>query len=403
MKKEGGTLPKGVRFHKGAYEIRRMMKGVNIYVRNTDLDALLTEFEKKVEEVQAGLAMQTVFPTVGSTLNDFFEYWFDNAKVLELKGKGSAKVTKRKFKRTFSFYIGYKPVRSILPMDIQAAVNAMDAANVGISTILDAFGLLRQCFDFAVANRIAPTNPCEAVILPKDYAEANPEEVYLTEEEEKLFLKLEECCWYQELFQFMFATGVRVGEVGGLLWSDIDFEKQVVHICHNLECTYVDGEKIQEIYTPKTGYSIRTLPFDMGAWNLGEILNRQRAKTEVLKKTLGKRWRSTEDVVFVTSMGSLCTRYNVAAEINRVLTRFQKGAYGIDGTLPKFHPHSIRHTFATRCAEKGVDVKVAYKLLGHSSITITMEIYQHVAYGLKLAEVKKLGNEDVPQNQGSEG
>ena len=162
-------------------------------------------------------------------------------------------------------------------------------------------------------------------------------------------------------------------------------------IRHNLECTYVEGRKIQQIYTPKTGYSIRDLPFDMGAWDLGEILERQRYKTGALMKTLGTRWRDSEDVVFVTTMGSKCSRYIVASEIKRVLRRFEDGEYDVAGTLPNFHPHSIRHSFATRCAEKGVDVKVAYKLLGHSSITITMEIYQHVTDRLKSDEIKKLG------------
>ncbi len=195
------------------------------------------------------------------------------------------------------------------------------------------------------------------------------------------------------------ATGVRVGEVGGLLWSDIDFEKRLVHIRHNLECTYVEGRKIQQIYTPKTGYSIRDLPFDMGAWDLGEILERQKYKTDTLRKTLGTRWRDSEDVVFVTTMGSKCSRYIVASEIKRVLRRFKNGEYNVSGTLPDFHPHSIRHSFATRCAEKGVDVKVAYKLLGHSSITITMEIYQHVTDRLKSDEIKKLGKSDDTQTK----
>lgn len=399
MQKEENALPKGVRFIRNGYEARKTVNGVAICMRDKDLGQLLKKFEQRIHEVQAQDSMNAIGLSTKTTLNDFFDYWFDTAKVLELKGEGSAKVLKRKFQRTFSFYIGYKTVHSILPIDVQAAVNAMKTSNVGISTILDAFSLLRQCFDFAKANRIIPSNPCEAVILPKNYAEASEESVFLTEEEEKLFLSLEKHCWYEELFQFMFATGVRVGEVGGLLWSDIDFEKRLVHIRHNLECTYVEGRKIQQIYTPKTGYSIRDLPFDMGAWDLGEILERQKYKTDTLRKTLGTRWRDSEDVVFVTTMGSKCSRYIVASEIKRVLRRFKNGEYNVSGTLPDFHPHSIRHSFATRCAEKGVDVKVAYKLLGHSSITITMEIYQHVTDRLKSDEIKKLGKSDDIQTK----
>lgn len=167
MKKEENALPKGVRFIRNGYEARKTVNGVAICMRDKDLGQLLKKFEQRIHEVQAQDSMNAIGLSIKTTLNDFFDYWFDTAKVLELKGEGSAKVLKRKFQRTFSFYIGYKTVHSILPIDVQAAVNAMKTSNVGISTILDAFSLLRQCFDFAKANRIIPSNPCEAVILPK--------------------------------------------------------------------------------------------------------------------------------------------------------------------------------------------------------------------------------------------
>lgn len=79
-------------------------------------------------------------------------------------------------------------------------------------------------------------------------------------------------------------------------------------------------------------------------------------------------------------MGSPCVRYIVGKEINKVVARYNEDKAreavrdgGIPKALPKFHPHTIRHTFATRCAEKEIDVKVTQKILGHKNITMNLK------------------------------
>lgn len=384
MSKSDAKLPKGVRYTKNGYEARKVVNGVKVYLRNKDLDVLLKEFEVAVEQASVGCE----FCGTKTTLNKFFDFWFDNTKRIELK-ESSIPTMRRKFNRTFGFYIGGREINKIRPMDIQAAVNAMVEENMGQSTILDAFGLLRQCLDAAIANRLIVTNPCLGVVVPKQYKEVE-EEVYLSKEEEQQFLSIVNGTWYQQLFQFMFATGVRVGEAGGLMWEDIDFNKKFITIRHNLSCSYVDGEKFEKILVPKTKYSVRQLPFKIGNVDLEAILIQQKEKTDRLRKELGRRWRAEEDVVFTTTMGSKCTRYIVGKEINK-LVQENNAMEDVKVRLPKFHPHSIRHTFATRCAEAGVDVKVAQKILGHSSVTITLQVYQHVSDIRRLSELEKLG------------
>ncbi len=67
--------------------------------------------------------------------------------------------------------------------------------------------------------------------------------------------------WYKEMFYIMFLTGMRSGEVGGLMWKDIDFENKCLHIKRSLSCQYEYGEKILRLTTPKTHNSYWKIPF----------------------------------------------------------------------------------------------------------------------------------------------
>ncbi len=392
MKSKVTDLPKGIRYSKGSYEARKTVNGVSICLHGKDLDSLVIQFNEAVEMAKNSID----YKAKNMTLDEWFEDWFSTTKVLTIKETSVAPM-KRKYVRTFGFYLGSHKLGSLMPMDIQGAINAMDKDGIAVSTIMDVKGLLHQCLDAAVANRYLQTNPCVSVVVPKKYKNAE-EEKALTEEEQKKFLAFIDDSWYKEMFYFMFLTGVRVGELGAVSWDDIDFNAKEIHIRGSLSCNYCDGVKTEKIVTPKTACSIRTIPF-MG--EMEEMLISQKSKVERLKKSLGDRYRSHgfENLIFVTGMGSPCSRYIVEKEINKTVERMNEESARlalVNGEVPvevigKFHPHSIRHTFATRCAEKGIDVKVAQKLLGHSNITITLNVYTHVNEARQMIEFEKFG------------
>ena len=196
----------------------------------------------------------------------------------------------------------------------------------------------------------------------------------------------------------MCLTGVRVGELGALRWEDINFNKKIIHINHSLSISYVDGVKRMELVSPKTVNSYRKIPF---IGEMEEILKSQKQKQEKLKRQLKKRWRGTgpfQNLVFTTGMGSPCTRYIVEQEVKKNIKRIrEKEAEAcvrenrIPRELPDFHPHTLRHTFATRCFEKDIKPKAVQKLMGHSSISVTLNIYTHVMEDLLEGEIEKFG------------
>ena len=391
-------LPRGIRENKGTYEARAMINGIKITLYGSDLKALIEEFTEAKEKAKSSQD----YRKNRITLNEWFEEWFSTVKAHRVK-ETSINPMKNNFKRTFGFYIGSKKIRDIKPMDVQQALNTMEKDGISNSAMREALGRLRECMDFALGSQMISVNPCLIVEVPWTYKKAK-EEIALTQEEQNEFLNEVEDSWYKEMFYFIFLTGVRVGELGGLQWPDINFTRKITEINRSLSCSYYNGVKREILVTPKTVNSTRQIPF-MG--EIEAILKSQREKQVRLKKELGNRWRGKEelgDLVFTTSMGSPCSRYIVEKEIKKVIKRMREKEAVLavqEHRGPKiirdFHPHTIRHTFATRCFEKKMEPKVVQKLMGHSSISITMNIYTHVLENKMNEEIQKFGSANTEQ------
>ena len=377
-------LPKGIRIKNGSYEARAVVKGVSICLHNKDLTQLKQDFEA----AKAHVKDSANYRKTGITLNEWFEEWFDTVKAKKVKPT-SIYPMKSRFKKTFGFYLGNMKLKDIRPLDVQNALNAMEDEGKSSSTMRDVLGRLRECMEFALANQLIGYNPCIVIEVPWT-DKITEEEIPLTQEEQNRFLNEleEEHNWYKEMFYVMFLSGLRVGELGALRWEDIDFDNKCISVSHSLSCSYQDGVKVEEIVSPKTVNSYRKIPF---VGEAEEMLLAWKEKQERLRQQLG-------NLVFVTGMGSPCTRYIVQKEIKKVVKRIrEKQAFDAmeKGEAPKrfrdFHPHTIRHTFATRCFEVGIEPKVVQKLMGHSNISTTLNIYTHVLEQKQMEEVAKFG------------
>jgi len=205
----------------------------------------------------------------------------------------------------------------------------------------------------------------------------------------------------------MFLTGLRVGELGGLTWDNIDFENKYIEVSKSLMCEYEQGVKTMRMTTPKTVNSYRKIPF---IGEIEEMLMRQKKKQEGLKRNLGGRWRSTEEfrnVVFTTNMGSPVIRHVAQKVINSIVNEINLNRkYNAETSgeeyieFPKLYPHAIRHTFCSRCFEKGLNPKVVQKIMGHAYYSTTIEIYTHITEELYHEDVAKLGNAVVRNEDG---
>ncbi len=388
---KGKELPKGIYQRKdGRYEARASINGIKIQLYNFNLKELRVEFEKRKEEAKQGVDKKLS----NITLDEWFEEWFVRYKVPHIK-ETSVTPMKTKYRANFGRLIGNMKVADIRNMDIQDVINTMQREGKATSSMRDALGRVRECLESAKNNRIISENPCFDITVP--WENVSKERRFLTQEEQNRFLQQVEDNWYKEMFYIMFLTGMRIGEVGGLKWEDVDFKNKCININRSLSCQYEAGEKTVRLTAPKTHNSYRKIPF-MG--EAEKMFLSQKKKQDKIKKELGKRYRSNgelSDLVFVTSMGSPVFRYHAEKEVKKVVKAINEQE-AFDSVREQrephyfedLYPHAIRHTFCSRCFQLNMNPKVVQKLMGHQHYSTTIDIYTHVMQDDIHTEISKL-------------
>ena len=391
---KGKELGKGIRQKKcGAYEARALIKGISINVCKSTLKECKQEFElqKAKVEKQRNIIMKD------TSLDDWYEEWFDRYKKSRVK-ETSINVIKRRYYNTFGKRLGKRKIVDILNIDIQKVINELVEEKKSTKTIRSALGNVRECFESAKNNRIIEINPCFDICIP--WENNTKLRRFLTKEEQQIFLDRVNFRndWYLEMFHIMFNTGMRVGEVGGLKWEDVNFKDKCININHSLSCQYENGNKRLCLTTPKTHNSYRKIPF-MG--NVEEMLLRQKEKQNKAKKQLGDRWREDgiSDLVFTTSLGSPVSRYIAERQIDKVVKEINDEEMfnairenRVPKLFDKMYPHAIRHTFCSRCFEYGLNPKVIQGIMGHQHYSTTIDIYTHTTEENVQDEVMKYNN-----------
>lgn len=373
----------------GRYEARAMINGVKVCLYNMNLAQLKKDFE--MEKAKVLRDEKNIRPNL--TLGEWFTEWFSSYKSPSLKSEVSKKAYNRKVSNTYIAAIGDKKLETITHMNIQNTTNEL-LNKFKARTLREALGVLRECLDVAVMNSLIKSNPCTNINIANEN-EAVQERRVLSSREMKMFLDEVQYEYYNEVYQIMLLTGMRIGELGGLQWSDINFQTKTIRIQRSLSIGYVDGKKIEYLTTPKTTNSYRSIPF-LG--NVEELFKTWRVKQDGYKKKLGSRWRlrpELGDLVFTTTFGSPVTRYALSHNIEKVLKNInEKERYNasVEGREPQLvdhiYPHAFRHTFATRCFEKKLDPVVIQRIMGHADYSVTLK-YTHLLETKLSEEISK--------------
>ena len=378
---KGKELGKGIRQRKdGRYEARAVVEGINISIIKSSLKECLEEFKEAKKIASNNMDIKRI----NITLNEWFEEWFEQYKKPYIK-ETSIYPLRSKYYNIFGNTLGDKKVTEINNIDIQSVINSMRDNGRAASSMRTALSIIRECLESAKNNRIIQVNPCFDI---KVYWENKTTlRRFLSKEEQDLFLNKSKNNgdWYYEMFYIMLHTGMRIGEVGGLKWEDVDFKNKCIHINRSLSCQYEKGKKIMRLTTPKTHNSYRDIPF------IGEVedmFNAQYKKQQIYKENLGDRWREEEgfeNFVFTSSMGSPVTRYIAEKQINKIVKEINEEEMfnavkenRVPTLFEKVYPHALRHTFCSRCFECNMNPKVVQKIMGHQHYSTTIDIYTHV-------------------------
>lgn len=387
----------------GRYMGRAQVEGQRIVMYDWKLKNLKIRLATAIAEKKRWYLLPNI-DVRSITLSEWFEEWYTKYKAPMLKDGGSVSY-KRRFLNYYGSRIGSKPLADIKQIHVQTAIADMLEAGRSPKSVREATGILQNCIEAAMANGLMSMNPVVGVVIPKS---EKVERRVLSVEEQEIFLDYlaRTKSWYEEMYKFMLLTGLRIGEVGGLHWEDIDFANKFIYVKRTLSYQYENGKKTMKLTSPKTENSVRKIPF---FGETKEVLKKQFEKVKRKRTDLGDRWRQPKELgnlVFLTSMGSPIGRYSVERDMRYVTQQINdmlqmEALYS--GDTPKrferLHPHALRHTFATRCFEKGMTPRTVQEIMGHANYNTTVS-YTHVLDDIKTKEAERVG--DFLQNKNND-
>ena len=256
--------------------------------------------------------------------------------------------------------------------------------------------VLHQVFSLAVDDEYIRSNPSDNALkeLRKVRGSDTEKRRALTLPEQDLFEKtltenVNEV--WEPVFTVMLWTGMRVGEITGLRWDDIDLDEGMISVNHTL--VYYSrgkdsGGNVFAINTPKTVAGERIIPM------LPQV-REAFAKEKALQKELEVKCNSTVDgytnFIFINRFGNVQHQGSLNKALRRIIRDCNEGVISEGGklTLPPFSCHSLRHTFCTRLIESGMNIKAIQEIMGHADIETTMDIYAEATKDLKKSEMTK--------------
>jgi len=283
-------------------------------------------------------------------------------------------------------YIGNVFLKDLKPENLQAMYNDKlshgrtdDKGGLSTRTVRYMHMIMHEALKQALKNNLVSRNIAEATTPPKL---VKREMRVLSKEEQNKFLDVLEGERLGPAFLIDIGTGLRRGELLTLRWSDIDFGERVIRVSHSLSRVRTFEEdsntKSQLVFQqPKTKSGRRSIPM---LDNVYEALKEHKVAQEEEKKFLGSAYQDN-GLVFCTELGKPIEPRNFNRKFYELLDKA-----GIEDA----NLHCLRHTFATRGLELGMNPKVMQELMGHSSIMLFMDTYAHVLPDLKKRDTSRM-------------
>lgn len=326
------------------------------------------------------------------SVDEWFEFWIENYKE-GIVADNTMKGYSDRYKYNIKKAIGNMQLTEVKQIHCQKILNKMfDDGKYSYGTIKLTMITLHAIFKSAVENGYVIKNPADNLkIKQRDMDDNQEDRRVLTREEQKEFIEYAKKSIYYNAFLLVLETGLRCGEIGGLQWSDIDFENGFLYV----KRTLLQNSKKGGFYfgKPKSKTSIRKIPLTDTAKEV--LLAQQKLQYKLKHQNIGWDYRRWNKLVFTTTNCNPVGASTFRTTMIRIVKNINKDreADALGGEYEVFehcYMHSLRHTFATRCIEKGVQPKTLQKILGHSSIKITMDLYVHVTDEHMINELGKM-------------
>lgn len=360
-------------------------------------DALsLVELRGKEKEIERDLTDGIDTRGGNMTLNQLFE--------LFMKTKASIRESTRCNYENFwtisirPSVIGEMKICQIKQIHLKKLYAELKAKGTKNSTIQVYHVLISAVFQLAVDNDFIRKNPCKN--CRKDMKkESTPRQALTIKEQETLLdfvANSDTYCGNLPVLKFALATGLRIGELAGLRFDDIDMQYNVIHVRRQLIYRNYAGKGYEfHAEPPKSSSGVRDVPLTTTA---KESLIEQKKLDLILGKRAKERSvDGLKGFIFINSNGNPVLTINFDTMLKNVVRAYNKKEslaaekeHREPVLLPHISAHILRHTACTRMAEAGIDPKVLQAIMGHSNISVTMDVYNHVDPLRVQREIKKM-------------
>lgn len=318
------------------------------------------EVAKKLKEATAAIDAGTYTAPSKMTVGQWLDIWQE--EYLGAVKPSTVCSYKAVIKNHLKPNLGAIKLESLLPHQVQGFYNSLTTS---AKTTKNIHGILHKALQQAVLNGGIRTNPCDACVLPKVIKkEIQP----MDEDQISAFLKAIKGHRFEDLFTTTIFTGMREGEVCGLLWDCVDLNKGTVLINKQLQKMRQTGGEHRLVPT-KNGKarSITLAPFVV------TVLRRVKKEQLANRMRYGECYESS-GFVFTDELGRHLKPQVVYRDFKKVVT---------DIGSPSIRFHDLRHSYAVAAIKSGDDIKTVQENLGHATAAFTLDVYGHVTEKMK--------------------
>lgn len=343
----------------GTYQLRFTVDGKRYAVYGRTVDECRQKESQKRQEIEEGAYQRQKDITLG----EYCRRWLSGKRGTVKDSTILAYVTQ--INGMLSLPIADVRLKDLRPQHIRDMIGAMQGALQPTSINLRIV-TLKQILKSAVQEDLivkSPADGIKALRAPKRPSDSAPHRA-LTKEETAALLQAADARGdlYRDLYRLMLHTGLRIGEAIALVDSDIVGER--LHCARTIMRSSA-GTVIGD--SPKSSAGDRIIPLDREAQ---EAIRR----SQELRSAMG--WDT--DRIFSSSVGTMANPQEINAQLRKTCL-----AAGIEPITS----HALRDSFATRCAESRMQPRVLMEIMGHASISMTMEVYVHALDEVKSAEL----------------
>jgi len=304
------------------------------------------------------------------TVKLYLEQWFEDVHKPTLRITSYARYGTLLRKHILPV-IGHIQLQKLTAQQVQALYTRKVKEGMAPKTIQNIHGLLHKALDNALKWGLVPRNVCDAVSTPRlPHHEIFP----LTKEQAQHLVEKIQGHQLEALLVFALVTGMREGELCALRWHDISIDEMTVQVCRTVAHVTRYGYVENETKTVKGRRMIVLPPF------LIDLLKQHRERQAQARLKIGDKWVE-KGLVFCNTHGNYLHPDYLMLRFHQLLDEIG---------LPRIRFHDLRHSTATILLSMGVHPKVVQELLGHSQISMTLDIYSHVLPSLQKEAMGKL-------------